>query len=38
MEDFTPHELALMEKMTPQHKALMPKLSPLKRENPWLRM
>lgn len=27
MEDFTPHELALMEKMTPQHKALMAKLT-----------
>ncbi|MBW1997582.1 MAG: hypothetical protein JRJ29_06410 [Deltaproteobacteria bacterium] len=27
MEDFTPHELRLMEKMTPQHRALMAKLN-----------
>ena len=33
MEDFTAHELALMEKMTPQHKALMEKLSPQERKS-----
>ena len=33
MENFTPHEIALMEKMTPQHKALMPKLSPQERKS-----
>jgi len=27
MNDFTPHELALMERMTPQHRDLMPKLT-----------
>ncbi|MFB0506102.1 MAG: hypothetical protein ACETWT_05175 [Thermodesulfobacteriota bacterium] len=27
VDDFTPHELELMEKMAPQHKALMPKLT-----------
>jgi len=33
MEDFTAHELALMEKMAPQHKALMAKLSPQERKS-----
>lgn len=33
MEEFTSHELALMEKMTPQHKALMEKLSPQERKS-----
>ena len=33
MENFTPHELALMEKMTPQHKALMTKLSAQERKS-----
>ena len=33
MDDFTPHELELMEKMTPQHKALMPKLSAKERRS-----
>ncbi len=33
MDDFTPHELALMEKMTPQHKALMPKLTASERRS-----
>ena len=33
MEEFTAHELALMEKMTPQHKALMSKLSPQERKS-----
>ena len=32
-QDFTPHELALMEKMTPQHKALMPKLTAKERQS-----
>ena len=27
VDDFTPHELELMEKMTPQHKALIPRLT-----------
>jgi len=33
MDDFTPHELELMEKMTPEHKALMPKLSASERRS-----
>jgi hypothetical protein len=33
MEDFTPHEIALMEKMTSEHKALMEKLSPQERKS-----
>src|SRR5512136_1547363 len=33
MEEFTAHELALMEKMTPQHKALIPTLSPQERKS-----
>jgi hypothetical protein len=33
MEDFTPHELALIEKMTPQHKALMSTLNPQERKS-----
>ncbi len=33
MEDFTAHELTLMEKMTPQHKGLMQKLSPQERKS-----
>jgi hypothetical protein len=33
MEDFTPHEIALMEKMTPQHKTLMTKLSAQERKS-----
>jgi hypothetical protein len=33
MEEFTAHELALMEKMTPRHKALMSKLTPQERKS-----
>jgi hypothetical protein len=33
MEDFTAHELALMEKISPQHKALMARLSPQERKS-----
>ena len=33
MGNFTPHEIALMEKMTPEHKALMAKLSAQERKS-----
>ncbi len=33
MDEFTPHELELMEKMTPQHKELMPKLTAKERKS-----
>ena len=33
MDEFTVHELSLMEKMTPQHKALMSHLSPAERRS-----
>ena len=33
MDEFTPHELELMEKMTPQHKDLMPKLNAKERKS-----
>lgn len=33
MEEYTSHELELMEKMTPQHKALMPKLNKKERKS-----
>lgn len=33
MDEFTPHELALMEKMTPQHKDLMPRLTAKERKS-----
>ncbi len=33
MNEFTPHELELMEKMTPQHKGLMPKLNAKERKS-----
>ena len=33
MDEFTPHELELMEKMTPQHQDLMPKLNAKERKS-----